>query len=59
MGDINTDGKTSVADLVVLNRYILGSVQLDSDNYILSDLNFDGTTDSFDMVCMRKLILNN
>lgn len=59
MGDINTDGKTNVADLVVLNRYILGNVQLDSDNYILSDLNFDGTTNSFDMVCMRKLILNN
>lgn len=59
MGDINTDGKTSVADLVILNRYILGNIQLDSDNYILSDMNFDGTTDSFDMVCMRKLILNN
>lgn len=59
MGDINTDGKTNVADLVILNRYILGKDQLDSDNYIFSDLNFDGTTDSFDMISMRKLILNN
>ncbi len=59
MGDLNTDGKISVADLVILNSHILGKTQLDSDNYILSDLNFDGITDSFDMVCMRKLLINN
>lgn len=59
MGDLNTDGEVSIADMVFLNRYILGSIQLDSDNYILSDLNFDGETDCFDLICMRKMLVNN
>lgn len=59
MGDINTDGEISIADMVFLNRYILGSIQLNSDNYILSDLNFDGKTDCFDLICMRKMFLDN
>lgn len=59
MGDINTDGATNIADMVLLNRYILGTGQLDYDNYVLSDLDFDGRIDSFDLVCMRKIILNS
>lgn len=58
MGDLNTDGNVNTADMVILNKYILGIYKFDSDNYILSDLDFDGTIDSFDLVCLRKILLN-
>lgn len=53
MGDINKDNNVNIADLVMMNKYILGTGCLDADNYILSDLTFDGVTDSFDLVKMR------
>lgn len=58
MGDVNTDGKVSIADMVVLKRYILGNDTMNNDNYIFSDLDFDGIIDSFDLVCMRKILLS-
>lgn len=57
MGDINKDNSINIADLVVMNRYILGADSIDADNYILSDLTFDGIIDSFDLVKMRMLII--
>lgn len=57
MGDINKDGKVSIADMVVLNRYVLGNDTMNNDNYIFSDLDFDGIIDSFDLICMRKILL--
>ena len=56
MGDMNTDGNVNVADMVMMNQYLLGKSQLSADDYILSDLNFDGRTDVFDMVQVRKLL---
>lgn len=59
MGDINKDNSINIADLVVMNRYILGADSIDADNYILSDLTFDGIIDSFDLVKMRMSIIEN
>ncbi|MDE5771889.1 MAG: leucine-rich repeat protein [Ruminococcus sp.] len=56
MGDINTDGSVNVADLVQLNKYIMGKSSVSGDDIILADLNYDGVTDIFDMVCMRKIV---
>lgn len=56
MGDINTDGSVNIADLVEMNKYILGKSSVNKDDIVLADLNYDGVTDVFDMVCMRKLV---
>ncbi|MDE7137997.1 MAG: leucine-rich repeat protein, partial [Ruminococcus sp.] len=56
MGDINTDGSVNIADLVEMNKYILGKSSVSRDDIILADLNYDGITDVFDMVCMRKIV---
>lgn len=52
-GDINGDGKISIADLVILQRYLIGKGKVDS----CADINNDGSVDIFDMVAMRKLLI--
>ncbi len=52
LGDVNTDSKCSVADLVMMNRYILGAGSLKS--YDNADMNEDGYVDIFDMNLLRS-----
>ena len=60
-GDVNTDGKLSVADAVILQRCLMGNYSPESDtdfDVLRLDINFDGSFDIFDMVQMRKFVLN-
>lgn len=57
MGDLNTDGETGIADLVMLNQYLTGKSTVSADDIVLADLTYDGVTDVFDLVLMRKLII--
>lgn len=54
-GDLNSDGKISIADLVLMEKYILGSEKLSEKQLNITDLNGDSFVDSFDMVLMRQL----
>lgn len=56
MGDCNTDGSISVADIVKMNTYLLGTKPISADDIVLYDLDFNGKVDVFDMIEMRKLI---
>ncbi len=55
-GDINDDGKADAADLVMLQKWILGSGEL--TNWQNADLCEDGVIDAFDMAALRRLLLN-
>lgn len=55
MGDANNDGKVTIADLVVLQNYLLGKGSL--KNYENCDIYADGVVDMFDLVAMRQQIL--
>lgn len=55
-GDLNNDGAVSVADMVTMSRYILGTEQLDPQQYANTDINNDGEVNAFDLVYMRKVI---
>ncbi|MDE5861430.1 MAG: dockerin type I repeat-containing protein [Ruminococcus sp.] len=59
-GDVNADGKISVSDVVVLQKWIMGIYDDESDTAHKEtvDVNFDGYVDSFDLVQMRQLVLN-
>lgn len=57
MGDVNLDGTVDSADLVLLNKYILGAQTLTAEQGARAELNSDGRIDVFDMVALRKLIL--
>lgn len=56
-GDINSDGKVNVADLVLLEKYVLGAGSFTEKQYAIADLSGDKSVDSFDMVLMRKMLV--
>lgn len=58
MGDVNADGNINVADLVTMQKYLLGSSRLEADRWVLADVCHDGKIDAFDMVIMRNKVIN-
>ncbi len=57
IGDVNDDGTISIADAVMLQKFILGTGDLKS--WKNADIYSDQHIDSFDMVLLRKLIIEN
>lgn len=56
IGDVNSDGFVTAADIVSLQRYLLKNESLASPEN--SDINGDGEIDVFDMIPLRKLVLS-
>ena len=56
-GDINLDGQISIADAVILQKYILRSASLTEAQWRNADIIEDGSVDCFDMASMRKLLM--
>lgn len=56
-GDINGDNDVTIADMVMLQSFILGGMELDSEQLAFADLNRDGRVDVFDMVVIRKKLI--
>ncbi len=54
-GDVNADGSFDVADIVMLEKYILGVGTL--TDWLAGDLYNDGVIDVFDKIKMRKEII--
>ncbi|MDE5558182.1 MAG: hypothetical protein K2J32_10930, partial [Ruminococcus sp.] len=54
-GDVNKDGKFNVADLVMMQKWILGSGKL--TDWKAGDLNKDEKIDIYDLVRMRQEII--
>ncbi len=55
---MNGDNSVSVADAVLLQKYILGGETLTKEQFDIADMNSDGFVDSFDMVLLRREIIN-
>ena len=56
-GDVNSDGKFDVADLVAMQKYLLYGEGI--SDWQAGDLSEDSRIDIFDLVLMRKLIINS
>lgn len=56
-GDLNGDGRLSIADAVVLQGYLLADVKLTAEQIAEADMTGDGRTDAYDMVAMRKALI--
>ena len=56
-GDINGDGRISIADAVVMQGYLLADVKLTAEQMASADLTGDGRVDAFDMLVLRRLII--
>ena len=58
-GDVNLDGVVDVADVVLLQKHILGLTPLQYyDSAFLADINTDGEVDIFDLGLLKALLLS-
>ncbi|WP_295086466.1 dockerin type I repeat-containing protein [Ruminococcus sp.] len=58
-GDVNGDGELGVADLVMLQKWLLNAPDTTMAKAGNADFNEDGTADVFDLVLLRKELIDN
>ena len=56
-GDCNNDNDFTVADAVLLQRYLLGEDTLTQSQWQTADLNADGTVNGFDLALLRQKLV--
>ena len=54
MGDVNADGRFTIADAVTFQKWLLGVQNAEFANWKAADFNDDGTTDVFDFCLLRS-----
>ena len=57
-GDVNDDGKYDINDLVLFQKWLLGSSTAKLDNCKTADLGKDGRLDVFDLCILRRMLIN-
>lgn len=55
LGDVNDDGDFNIADVVMMQKYLLNTDTL--KNWKAGDLYEDNCIDSFDLCLMKKLLI--
>lgn len=58
-GDVNCDGSFNVADVVLLQKWLLGAPDVKLDDWKAADLCKDGRLDVFDLCLMKRMLINN
>lgn len=58
-GDINDDGKISISDVMLLQRWLIGFRYTNIVNWQKADLCWDGKLDAYDLAAMKKLLVEN
>ena len=56
-GDVNADGSVTVADLVLMQKYLLGDKSAELADWKAGDLCEDDRVDVFDFCILRRLII--
>lgn len=59
LGDVNLDDEVNVADVVLLQKYLLGDATLTKDAYSCADVNMDETVNGLDLSRLRQMCLEN
>lgn len=57
-GDVNLDGSVTIADTVLLQRYLIAQTDLDEAQFLTADLNLDQKVNAFDLVMLRQITLS-
>ena len=57
-GDVNSDGECNAADMVLLQKWLLGAPDAALSDWKNADLIQDNVIDTFDLCAMRKLIIS-
>ena len=56
LGDVNYDGAVSIADIVLLQKYLLGDAELTTEAFHNADLNQDNALNGMDLSALRAMI---
>lgn len=56
-GDINNDGSIDIVDVIMLNKFLLGSATLSDQQYASADADGNGTVDSTDSLNILKYVV--
>ncbi len=56
-GDVNLDGTINVADLVMLQKYLLGTETLTAEQAFNADMNSNNALDVFDNILLRRALI--
>ncbi len=56
-GDVNQDGKVNVADIILLQKYILASESLSKNAWALADMNDDASVNGFDLALLKRTVI--
>ena len=56
-GDIDADGKVTVKDIVLMNKYLHGKSTYQLENFVNADMNSDGAVNVYDMALLKKELL--
>lgn len=57
LGDITFDDEIDIYDILAIQRYILGMLELTEKSKIVADVTGDGTVDIFDILAIQRHIL--
>ena len=57
IGDINADGVCNLADVVMLQKYLLTTGTLTPDQGAIADLNKDGKLNAVDLTLLKRILL--
>lgn len=58
LGDVNADGNVSIADIVSLQKHLVGKGSLSSDAKANADMNIDGRVNVFDLSILKNTVSN-
>lgn len=58
IGDINFDEKVNHIDVLILKKYLLGIISMNSYQYNQSDMTADGKVNILDLIALKTTILN-
>lgn len=58
MGDVNADGELTIADAVLMQKWILSVPESDLADWEAGDLCQDGIIDAFDLCAVRQLLIS-
>ena len=56
LGDINNDGEITVADVSLLNDYLLGNTVLSPAQQLAADINQDGVVNESDLILLEDIV---
>ena len=58
MGDLNGDGIYNIVDVLLCVQFVMGTIELEEDDFNQADINYDSVIDIFDVLLIVDMILD-